>query len=360
MIPRRKPAAFLFCLSVSLLTSHDSPLYAAAGKDGFVLAGMTESPRSAAMAGSAAALADEAASSLENPAALGVLRAREAQAGYASLPESLSHASLSYLHPFAESALGLHAQVLDYGDIVRYDGFDERGASFGARETLLAAGWGRSFGRSWAAGLNVRQAALSIDGKSASALAADLGLLRRQGRFTLSAGVRNAGGRATFVRDATALPRAMHAGAAARFFSEAWAVSGEWRRSSDGEASLHVGQEIWVHNALAIRAGWRSDRDLGGTTFGFGIKLKAVRLDYAFSPLGEAFGQSHRAGLSFRFGGAGERAYEEGLQAAQRGHHAEAILKFKAALDADPAHKAAVRALRESVTALEKERGAAK
>jgi len=215
-------------------------------------------------------------------------------------------------------------------------------------------------GREGAFGLSAKQVSESIAGRSASVAAADAGALWRPapGRLSFSAGFRNAGGKARFVQGRTALPRTLYAGAAARLFADGWVLTVEARRPSDGGTSFHVGQEVWLYNTLALRAGWRSDRDLGnGLVFGFGFKLHAVRVDYALAPMGAAFGQAHRIGVSFRFGGAGDRAYQDGLRLAQKGQNAEAILKFKEALDADPDNRAAVRALKESVGALQRERG---
>lgn len=336
-----------------------SPAFAGAGKDGFSFLSMTSTPRASAMGDAGGALADEAGSSLDNPAALGVLRAGEAQAAYASLPESLAYGALSYARPFSVGAAAAHVHVLEYGDITGYDGAGLRSGAFSARDTLFAAGWGRPVGRSWSVGVNGKQVGQSIAGRSATVLAADLGALYRPtGALSLSFGLRNLGGKATFVGEGTALPRTLHAGGALRLFSEAWVLAAEARRPTDGDLSFHAGQEVWLHNVLAVRAGWRSDRDLGsGLTVGFGVRLQAARIDYSFSPMGDAFGQAHRVGLSFRFGGAGEKAYQEGVSLAQQGHHAEAIMKFKATLDADPGHRGAVRGLRESVTSLQKERG---
>jgi tetratricopeptide (TPR) repeat protein len=109
---------------------------------------------------------------------------------------------------------------------------------------------------------------------------------------------------------------------------------------------------------LALRVGLDGSRDAGnGVTFGLGIRLKSMRVDYAFAPMGPSLGAVHRMGISYRFGGAGEAAYQRGLVLSQRGDSAEAVLQFKEALDADPGHRDAARALREAIQNLKAEKG---
>jgi len=116
MNPGRKILLALLVLT-GRWTFFVDPCRAGAGKDGFTFLTMTEGPRAASMGGAGAALADDAPASLDNPAALGVLRVDEAQMAYASLPASMSYGSLAYAHPFSASAMALHAHVLRYGDI---------------------------------------------------------------------------------------------------------------------------------------------------------------------------------------------------------------------------------------------------
>ena len=119
-----------------------------------------------------------------------------------------------------------------------------------------------------------------------------------------------------------------------------------------------AGAETWLYRSLALRAGYDSTKGMGrGFALGLGFRIGGLRLDYSFLPQGQGFEPVHRFGLSFRFSSPGDKAYQEGLALSHEGRHAEAIYKFKEALDDDPNLLGAVRALRESVDALQKQMG---
>ena len=200
----------------------------------------------------------------------------------------------------------------------------------------------------------------SLAGRSAATSALDLGALApcRGTPLAFSFGARNIGPKASFEREKTSLPRRLDAGVSARLFSGALLLALEGHDSSEG-ALWNAGMEAWAYNVLAFRAGMDGSREAGGgLSFGLGIRLKALQIDYAFVPMGDTLSAIHRMGLSFRFGGSGEAAYQRGLSLAQRGAHAEAILEFKEALDAEPGHRGAAHALREAIRNLETERRA--
>ena len=115
---------------------------------------------------------------------------------------------------------------------------------------------------------------------------------------------------------------------------------------------------MWLRGTLAVRAGYDGEKDLGnGFHVGVGFKLRGIQIDYAWTALGNGFGDVHRFGFLFRFGRPGDQAYEEGSRLAQQGNYPEAILKFEQALDADPGHARAVQGLRDAVRQLESETG---
>jgi hypothetical protein len=207
-------------------------------------------------------------------------------------------------------------------------------------------------------GAAVKQAREVIGGMTGSAVAGDAGLLYSPAGWpvTFGGGVRNLGGKASFPGAKATLPRLVDGGMSGRFFSGAVVAALEGHASAEG-FFWNAGLELWAHNLLAFRVGMDSHRDTGaGLTWGLGVRLKRVRVDYAMLPEGAAFGNSHRVSLAYRFGGGGEAPYQEGLSLAQQGDHAAAILKFKEALDADPDHAGAARGLKDSIRALDEER----
>jgi hypothetical protein len=120
---------------------------------------------------------------------------------------------------------------------------------------------------------------------------------------------------------------------------------------------VSIGQELWMYNLMAFRAGYQSGRDSGsGFSLGMGFRFHTVRVDYSFVGNTASMEDTHRIGLVFRFGGAKDRLYQEALSLQRKGLNAEAILKLKEVLDVDPSHKGAIRALKDAVRALTEER----
>lgn len=331
--------------------------FSGTGKTGFDFLNDPPGARSAAMGGAVSAAGDDAEASLWNPSILAGLRQRQASVGYASRLDGMAQASLAYGHPVASGALGLGVRTLDSGDIPSYDDQDGAKAAYDAKDLCLSAGYARASGAfRW--GVNVKQVRETLAGRSADAVAADVGVgfQKKSWPVALGAALRNAGGKASFLREKVALPRSLDLGAAARFLGEAVVVTAESRRGADGDSSFAAGAEAWLYNVLALRAGWEGGERAGdGATLGLGIRLRDLRVDFAFAGHGRGFSPTHRMGISWRFGGAGERAYQEGLGLLQRGQAAEAVLKFQQALDADPGHAPAIRAMREAVRRVREE-----
>lgn len=67
--------------------------------------------------------------------------------------------------------------------------------------------------------------------------------------------------------------------------------------SSGSEFALHYGVEYLINEVFAIRGGMNEER----LTFGGGIQLKVMSLDYAWIGHND-LGESHRISLSFRWG----------------------------------------------------------
>lgn len=334
-----------------------SACFAGAGKTALEFLSEPPGARSAAMGGVASSVADDVEASLFNPAALPDLRQRQASAGYVTLFDGMSQTSLAYAHPLDRGAWSASIRAQSSGDIPAYDAEDGRRGTYDASDSVFSAGYGRGSG-DWRWGVNLKQASQSVAGRTGRTTAADAGLLYRKADWpvTFSAALRNAGGKMSLGASSADLPRSVDLGAAGRFMGEAVLVAVESRRGSDGEAQYAAGAEAWLYNVLALRAGWQNgDRAGDGVTLGVGFKLRELRVDYAFAAQGEGFGAAQRVGLSWRFGGAGERSYQAGLKLLQSGHSAEAVLKFQEALDADPDHVRAIRALREAVKRVELE-----
>jgi hypothetical protein len=63
----------------------------------------------------------------------------------------------------------------------------------------------------------------------------------------------------------------------------------------------HFGGEYSYRRMFALRAGYKAGYDSQGATFGFGVVYHEIGVDYAFLPVSNDLGDSHRFALSFSF-----------------------------------------------------------
>lgn len=353
MRPGRK---FLF--SFALLALPWAVGAAGSAKNGFQLLDETLGARGAALGEAASVPGDEANGSLHNPALAAEARRGELAFSYVSGLADVTRGAAAYVHPVGPGTLAVGVRTLSSGGIPAFDAADNRVGETDASDTALTAGYGRLMGARTAWGLSLTQITESLGGRSARATALDAGVLFRPGPapVRLSAALRNMGGKASFGREKTSLPRSMDLGASYQAFSDALTGVLEYHRPDGGSAVLRGGAEVWIYRTLALRAGFTGGREAGtGLTFGSGFKFGMVQVDYAFAAQTNGFDAVHRMGVRLFFGGPGDRAYQEGLLLSRQGRPAEAILKLEKALDADPRHPGAARALREAAKALERE-----
>lgn len=352
MIPGRK----LLLLSI-LLSRPGFAGAAGSAKDGFQFLNETLSARGAALGEAASAPGDEANGSLHNPAVAAEARRGELAFSYVSGLAEVKRAAAAYVHPAGSGTLLAGVRTLDSGGIPSYDASDGRIGETKATDMALTAGYGRLWGARSSWGLSLTQISESLAGRTARATAVDAGFLFRPGPapVRLSAALRNMGGKASFGREETSLPRSLDLGASYQGFSDALMTTVEYHRPDSGSAVLRGGAELWVYKAMALRAGFTAGREAGtGLSFGAGFKFGMMQVDYAFAAQTKGFDAVHRMGVRLFFGGPADRAYQEGLALNRQGRPAEAILKLEKALDADPRHPGAARALREAVKSLER------
>ena len=72
-------------------------------------------------------------------------------------------------------------------------------------------------------------------------------------------------------------------------------------KPQDNEIYYCLGAEWWLRNVLALRAGYKTNQDIGqGLTAGIGYKFGRICLDYAYVPYGD-LGDAHRISLGIKF-----------------------------------------------------------
>jgi hypothetical protein len=286
---------------------------------------------------------------------------------HAVFAEDLASNAAVYGRPLASGGMALQLQTFDYGSFDAYDGGGTRTGSTRASDLAFGAAYGRPVGEAWRAGVGLKSVQESIAGVDVRAWAADAGVQYAPfgeswlSRLRWGAALRNLGGGGAADRDKTPLPQSLDLGVAYQTFSDAMTVELDVSRPRDGKQTFRLGQEVWVHPVFALRAGYAGTGNgmSSGWSAGFAAKFRDFRVDYAFSTGKDGFDAQHRAGIAYRFGGQGEALYQQAVGLIQAGDYAEAVLKLKKVLDADPRDRRAIMRMKEAIAELKKERGEA-
>jgi hypothetical protein len=337
-----------------------------AGEDGFLFLNTPLSARGAGLGGAMTAVADEAAAAAWNPAAWGELRRGEAFLANARQGDGVTLNGAALAFPLSKGALGLDLRAQGYGDIQGYDAGGARTGSIDARDTLIGVAYGRPWRGSWTFGVGVEQVEEKLADVSGRSLAVNAGALWRpfptgwrQG-FRFGASLMHLGSGASMESSKTPLPRTISAGAAYQTFTDGWLTAVTLEKSGHDTISWRAGQEIKLGGGMVLRAGYAtSDGFSDGYSVGAGFHMKDIRIDYALSGQGRGYEDAHRLSLSWRFGGASEKIYDEGAELLRAGRPGEAILKFNEVLEVEPGHREAVARLREAAGVLKRRPGGA-
>jgi hypothetical protein len=115
--------------------------------------------------------------------------------------------------------------------------------------------------------------------------------------LTVGAAVQHMGAMSRFIGERPTLPVTLRAGAA---YERKYEGVGTFLLTADGQAVrdntplFHGGLEYRAPNWVALRAGWVEGLDTQNFAAGFGLFFKGLRVDYAFVPYRENFGDGHR------------------------------------------------------------------
>jgi len=280
--------------------------------------------RPSAMGGAFTGMADDLNALTWNPAGLGLMGRPELSVLHSDYLVDTRYEMVGYAQPLSGlGTLGAAVSLLDYGTLPRQleqtNGLP--GALVGttvARDVYLTAGWGGAL--------------LPVQGLDRIKVGANLKFTSQRlsqhsfEGFGVSAGALwdtpLDGVRAGTLVDNLG---AVTGHGSARTLPLGWVIGGSWAHAFGaaiqvaaaldariGAASAvesGVGAEVTTFDLVSLRAGWRGGADLGGPTFGLGLRTPAtflrlgtVAFDYAMVPSGD-LGSSQRFEMSVRFGG---------------------------------------------------------
>ncbi|MBO6577149.1 MAG: PorV/PorQ family protein [Rhodothermales bacterium] len=293
----------------------------------FSLTTLDASARGAGFAGSSSALPSQGVLSfLENPAHLRAEAHGQLGLSLLNHVSALQTGTVAYSrHLEGIGSVGAGLRFLGWGEIDRADALGEKQGTFSAGEFALSAGLSRVLNPTTRYGANVHWLRSSIDGQAANALALDAGIFRYNpdSRLGLSASIHSLGAVISSIgEESNRLPVDLRLGISKRllhlpflFSVTAWDLT-DFSGTDDDDTVLdnllyhlklggafqfsehfeiRFGYDHRRHNALKVK----SRLDLAGVSFGTGIVVKWVAVDYGYNSW-SSFGGMHRFAVTTR------------------------------------------------------------
>jgi len=280
--------------------------------EGSVLTALPGSTRSAALGGAGAALVGDAGAMFANPAGIATIRHLSVEGSYEPYLAGSAISTAAIALRVSRFTWGFGAQALDYGsepEIVPDPATGGRrgmptGASFHPYEALATTSlvYRRGFA---ALGVTAKYNRQQIGSQVSDAWAGDVGLaVAVFDIMAFGVSVQNLGGD---LGNGALLPRRTRAGLTLNYtdpqgtFRLLTTLEGQWTR--DHRAVLVQGVEGGVVTGgvgLVARLGYATRpaiTDASRVTFGGGIVLSRLAMDYAFQAYDALGGATHRVGL---------------------------------------------------------------
>ncbi len=259
--------------------------------------------RALGMGGGFASIADDASAVFYNPAGLPLLEYQEFTAMHMSLFEGSMYnfASWVYPHPVF-GGFGVAYMRLGTDDIIGRSGFSETG-SFDYSYSQFLVSYGRELYHGWSVGASLKAVNQSLGEYSDYGVGMDLSVLGRLHEYvTVGFSARDLLEAEIKLRSvAERVPRAFVGGVALRSYPVTDEIrltsSFELEKITNRSVRVHVGGEVVVDDAYAVRLGY--DRD--NLTFGVGYAFSRLRLDYTYKFV-DYIDDSHRISLSVLIG----------------------------------------------------------
>lgn len=306
-----KAIAFALVALVAFVASSAAGSFSSSGV-GTTTAGFLKlgaGARAVAMGEAYSAVADDATALYWNPAALTRIEKRSATFMHAAYLDSSFFDYGAYGQNLGKKgSFGIGVQYFSAGKITETDLTGTETGSFTPSDLAVSLGYAREVGgfSLGLAGKFVRSKILA----SAQTGAADFGVLSPlyKKRLRLAFAAQNLGGKMKFEQESEDLPLVLRLGSSYKV-TDRWLAALDLGFPKDNDPFAALGTEYLLPVKddwrVALRAGFNS-RTLGdvdgftGTSFGLGLGLGGLGVDYGFLPFG-SIGLTHRISLSYKF-----------------------------------------------------------
>jgi long-subunit fatty acid transport protein len=264
--------------------------------------------RQGAMAGAFAGIADDVYTINYNPAGLVQIGTISLTAMHNQWFQSIKYEYLSYAQKvWWGGIIGCSIVYFHMGDILgsrfNIQGAYEKAADFTAWDSCITLSYAHPWSDKLSIGLNLKFIYEKIELEDAATCAFDLGIFYKTPMDNLSFGlcIQNLGSGLKFIQEKADLPMNLKGGVSVKLLDDHLLLALDVNKPIDNSLNLRLGLEYWLIDVLALRAGYRTDVDIGsGFSGGFGLKIMNYQLDYGFAPYGE-LGDTHRISISMRF-----------------------------------------------------------
>ncbi|MCA9753528.1 MAG: PorV/PorQ family protein [Gemmatimonadetes bacterium] len=276
------------------------------GETGLAFLKIGVGARAAAMGEAYVAVAQDPTATYWNPAGIANVPGNEIHASHSEWISDVRYEYLAAVHGMKGHAVGVHAGLLHMGKLDRRDESANFTGTFDAYDFVVGATYAYRPLRSVEVGVTGKFLYEKIDNSSVIGFAGDLGMRYRTPLrgLVLAATATNVGPPLKFVADEFVIPFQVRMGAAyrTRRVLQGLIVSGDLRFPNDSDAKAHVGAELWVHEAIALRGGLKGGYDEEAGAIGFGVKYQNYLFDYAYVPFSESsqLGDTHRISFGWR------------------------------------------------------------
>ncbi|MCX5752438.1 MAG: PorV/PorQ family protein [Candidatus Krumholzibacteria bacterium] len=276
------------------------------GTSGFLFLRLGNGARAGAMGEAFTAVADDATSIYYNPAGMASADGVDLNVTHSEWLMDVRFEQVSVVNEMLGGAVGLSFTGVYYGAMDRYPDSPPLGpdGSFSPYDLACAAGYAMDVLPNLSAGVTAKLLYEKIDFESATGWAVDVGLTHRSmiEGLTLAASMLNLGPMAKFVEEKFYPPFQLRGGAAYRYDAD-WLKGNVILASdavfpNDGTTKLHLGMEYNYRMLASVRVGYKSNYQIQGPTFGFGVAYRNLRFDYAFMPIESVFGDIHRFSIN--------------------------------------------------------------
>jgi len=257
--------------------------------------------RQIGLGGAYVATANDPFGSLWNPAGLYQMSQNEVVLETVRYFEDTSINGIGFTVPASSfPTLGITVLSLSSGSFERTDELNQTIGDFGETDLAFLFSASKQITDRFALGANLKVVRQQVEDFNATGVGADLGALVTLPRgFTFGASLLNLGGPTMALRDiGETYPVEYRAGLAKQFMHGRGLVAAEVNHREGPGTTFHAGTEVWIHEKMALRAGYDAASAGGGLAY---QATYNIRFDYGVS--NEVLGLVHRIGLSYRFGG---------------------------------------------------------